>query len=135
MSVEAVRLVLVMMIITDHFWLGSLQLQREECSIWNLLVISGFLTARSEVRPWQRYLHHRFVGANSRRLRWYLLAMATATVATGRPDVLCYAGLHTWQVPWHPLCSPEKQLHCPAYRWNAPLWPLPGLFLCWFLYP
>lgn len=135
MSVEAVRLVLVMMIITDHFWLGSLQLQREECSIWNLLVISGFLTARSEVRPWQRYLHHRFVGANSRRLRWYLLAMATATVATGRPDVLCYAGLHTWQVPGHPLCSPEKQLHCPAYRWNAPLWPLPGLFLCWFLYP
>lgn len=135
MSVEAVRLVLVMMIITDHFWLGSLQLQREECSVWKLLAMSGFLTARCEVRPWQRYLHHRFIGVNGRRLRWYLLAMAAATVTMGRPDVLCYAGLHTWQVPWHPLCSPQRQLQCPAYRWNAPLWPLPGLFLCWFLYP
>eukprot|EP00438_Fugacium_kawagutii_P015806 Skav218096 [mRNA] locus=scaffold1454:59213:61713:+ [translate_table: standard] len=42
---------------------------------------------------------------------------------------------HQFEVPWNPWCHAGNEARCPAYRWNAPLWPLPGLFLCWLLYP
>lgn len=41
----------------------------------------------------------------------------------------------TWtrQVPWKPKCTHLNVNQCPAYRMNGPIWPLPGLFLCWLL--
>lgn len=135
LSVEVARFLFVMMIIFQHFWVASLQLEREESTVWKLVVISGFLTARAEIHPWRRYFHHRFIGPEASRLVWYLLMMLLSSWMAHALDLMSILGIRTWQVPWKPKCTHLNVNQCPAYRMNGPIWLLPGLFLCWLLYP
>lgn len=131
LAVEGLKLACVGFTIVSHFFLGP-SMDRTSCAIWKLVAISGALMQRWPVQPLKRYFAN-----GSQCFLLYQLSLVGSVLISCKWEILPFWGLQTWQVPWQAECQqPVLDLeNCVAYRMNAPLWPLPGLFFCWALYP
>ncbi|CAJ1397780.1 unnamed protein product [Effrenium voratum] len=139
LEVEVVRVGSIALIVMGHFWTMRMELpllQHGQNHVWNLVAISGLVTHKSKVWPLMSYFRKRF----ARCLVCYQLA-CLAAAALSLPKLraewaLSFLGLQTWQLPWAPACNERFDIaECVGLELNAPLWTMPGLFLCWALYP